>query len=116
MNNTGKSRTMSYDEILADPSLAHMHEMVRYVHNTPASQLFPKKHEMGLKYVAQKNTRKLYSENPDMPIKKVLMTVFEQLTDDIPAPLMLKLTQTIIDMWEKLSLPVQQDMAVAIAA
>jgi hypothetical protein len=116
MNDTGKSRTMSYEEILADPSLVDIHEMVRYVHNKPASQVFPRKHEAALTSIVKINTRKLYIEKPHMSIKKVIITIFEPLTDDIPAPLMLKLTQTIIDMWAKISLPVQQDKAVAIAA
>lgn len=32
-------------------------------------------------------TRKLFKENSDMPLKKVVIAVFTPLTDDIPAPL-----------------------------
>jgi hypothetical protein len=45
-----------------------------------------------------------------------LTTVFEPLTDDISASLILDLTRVIIDMWTKRSLPVQQNIEVAIAA
>lgn len=115
MKDSGKSRTMSYEEILQDSSLAHMHEMVRYVHNKPLSQLMPKKHESSLTSWIEIKTVKLYTENPNMPIKKVITTIFEPLTDDIPAPLMLKLTQHIIDLWAKLFVTNQQDNRVAIS-
>ena len=82
----------------------------------PASQLIPKKHAMVLTSHSATETRKLYLEHPDMPIKKVLMTILEDLTDDIPPPLMLKLTKNIIDTWTKMAAATQQESATAIAA
>jgi hypothetical protein len=98
-----ENRTMTYDEVLADPSLAEFHEAIHYLRKTTFSQRFPKKHELTLTDVVNEKAKKLFTENPDMPIKMVITTIFEPLTNDIPAPLFLKLTQTIIEKWESLS-------------
>ena len=50
-----------------------------------------------------------------MPIKEVVIPIFKPLTNDIP-PLMLILTQNIVDVWTKLTLALQEENAVAIAA
>ncbi len=113
---TGTSRTMTYDEALKDPSLADMHEAMRFVRGKPASVLYPQKHEKALTSVSRMKTRKLFKENPDMPIKEVVIAVFKPLTNDIPPPLMLTLTQNIIEVWMELTLVLQQENAVAIAA
>jgi hypothetical protein len=113
---TGTSRTMSYDEALQDPSLADMHEAMRFVRGKPASVLYPRKHEKALTSVARMDTRKLFKKSPDMPLKEVVITVFKPLTDDIPAPLILILTQNIIEVWTELSLALQEENTVAIAA
>ena len=115
MKNIKESRSMTFEEALQDPSLAPIHEHIRYLQNTPFSKIFPKKHELTLTYLVESKARRLYTENPNMPIKKVITTIFEPLTDDIPAPLMLKLTQNIIDLWAKLFVTNQQDNRVAIS-
>ena len=109
MNNTEKSRTMTAEEILNDPSLAQAHAFIRKVENgVPASQLVPKKHALALISHSATQTKTLYAQHPNMPIKKVLTTIFERLTDDIPPALMLKLTKNIINLWTKLDADVQQ--------
>ena len=113
---TGTSRTMTYDEALQDPSLADMHEAMRFVRGKPASVLYPRKHQMALTSVARMDTKELFKENPEMPIKEAVIAVFKPLTNDIPPPLMLILTQNIIEVWTELSLAWQQENAVVIAA
>lgn len=116
MNDTVKNRTMTVEEILEDTSLSGFHAFVRKVENTPASQLMPKKHAMALTSISEMETRKLFMTDPNMPIKKVLTTIFDWLTDDIPAPLMLKLTERIIEVWSELSEKEQQDKPATLAA
>ncbi len=116
MNDTVKNRTMTVEEILKDTSLAGFHDFVRKVETTPASQLIPKKHASALMSVSVTETQKLFKIDPNMPIKKVVTTIFEQLTDDIPAHLMLKLTERIIEIWSELSEKVQQDKFSTLAA
>jgi hypothetical protein len=115
MKEIEENRTMTVDEILQDSSLAYMHEFVRKVQNIPASQLIPRKHEKVLTSVTEIETRTLFLKNPNLPIKKVITTIFEDLTDDIPPSLMLKLTKKIIDTWAKLSVA-QKENTSAFAA
>ena len=103
MKNKEKDTILTMEDALKDNSLSHLHEAILFLESTPSSQLFPKKHETGLSYVVHKLTKELYAEHPNMPIKKVLTTIFERLTDDIPPPLMLKLTKNIINLWTVLS-------------
>jgi methyltransferase-like protein len=105
-NNDNKFKTV--EDILDDPSWANHHDAIRYALNTPFSQLFPKKHELTLMHIVENDTQELFNENPKMSIKKVIMIIFEDLTDDIPAPLMLKLTKRIIEKWQKLTINIQK--------
>lgn len=97
MKNIEESKVLTIEEALNDPTHARFHEALRYVQNKPFSELMPKKHELILIDLVEAKAKKLYLETPDLPMKKVVTTIFESLTDDIPAPLMLKLTQKIID-------------------
>jgi hypothetical protein len=109
MENNIENKTVTFDEALADPAFAHFHEAIHYIRKTPFSQMFPKKHELSLTRVVKDDVKKLFNKNPNMPIKLVITTVFEPLTNDIPAPLFLKLTQTIIEKWESLSTVVYEE-------
>jgi hypothetical protein len=92
-----------------------MRAFIRSTSNKPLSQLMPKKHQSVLTSLVNSKVIKLHKENPNMPIKKVITTIFEPLTDDIPAPLMLKLTQKIIEDWTALSQKIRQDKTASVA-
>ena len=113
--NKNKSE-MTMEEMLADSSLADFHAFLRRVQTTPFSQLMPRKHAVSLYSLVTMNTKELFFSNPNMPIKKVITTIFEDLTDDIPAPLMLKLTKKIIAQWELLYAESQKTAGVAVTA
>jgi hypothetical protein len=116
MKDTAKKKSMTYEEALKDSSLTEYHEAIRAISNKPFSQLFPKKHELSLIDVVGMNTIVLFKKSPYLPIKLVITTIFEPLTNDIPAPLMLKLTEKIIEQWESLSATAAQETQIAIAA
>ena len=113
MKNIEENKVPTIEEALNDPAHARFHEVLRHVQNKPLSELMPKKHELVLTDLVEVKTKKLYHETPNLPMKKVVTTIFESLTDDIPAPLMLKLTQKIIDVWGNCSLTNQKEKAVA---
>ena len=113
MKNLENNRTMTVEEILNDTSLSYMHAIVGKVQSTPASQLFPKKHELALMDIVLMDTNDLFEKNPNFPLKKVLTTILDTLTDDIPAPLMLKLTKKIIEKWTKLLSKANSSSAIA---
>jgi hypothetical protein len=107
-----ENRKMTYEEVLADPSLAEFHEAIHYLRRTTFSQRFPKKHELILTDSVKEKAKELFRENPNMPIKMVITTIFEPMTNDISASLFLKLTQTIIKKWESLSTVVYEEKEV----
>jgi hypothetical protein len=113
-NENKKSKT--FVEALEDPTLTHLHDAIRSIQNKPFSQLFPKKHEITLTHVVEHNTLKLFDVNPNLPIKMVIATIFAPLTEDIPAPLMLKLTKKIIEKWESLSVSSLTETGTALVA
>jgi hypothetical protein len=113
MNKVEENKKMTFEEVLEDTSLERFHDAIRLLENTPSSKLFPKKHELALTHFVVKGTIDLYTNNPNMPIKKVITAIFDDLTDDIPAPLMLKLTKKIIEKWSKLSTEAKLSTAVA---
>jgi hypothetical protein len=115
MKNLEKNKE-SWKEALENPSFSKYHEAIRYVQNTPFSLMFPKKHEATLMDVSVQKTMMIYKENPSTPLKKVVNTIFESLTDDIPAPLILKITKKIIAKWTALSKEAQKENIGLVAA
>ena len=95
--------SISFEEALQMPELAHLHDTMRYLENAPDSDIMPQKYEMGLEYIATKKTRLLFNESPDLPLKSVVSIVLEQLPNDISASILLKITQFIVLKWRRLA-------------
>ena len=106
-NQEHKSKT--FDTVLQNPEMVHFHESIRFVQSTPFDELFPKKYEMAKTSFARRKTISLFNENPTLPLKIVLTTVLENMSNELPAPLILKITQNIIEKWESLLANHQQD-------
>jgi hypothetical protein len=104
MENLKENRTMTFEEMLADPEFAHIHEGLRYLQRTPPNELFPKKYEKSMLGLALEDTVHLFNENPNMPIKEVISKVITSFDDDLSADLIVKMTPKIIEKWKTLSL------------
>jgi hypothetical protein len=104
MENLKENRTMTFEEMLADPEFAHVHEGLKYLQRTPPNELFPKKYEKSMIGLALEDTVHLFNENPNMPIKVVISKVITSFDDDLSADLILKITPKIIEKWRTLSL------------
>ena len=103
MENIKENRTMTFEEMLADPSFSHVHEGLRYLQRTDPKDIVPKKYEKSMIGLALTDTVELFQKNPNMPLKKVIATVINSFDDDLRADLILKMTKQIIEKWEKLS-------------
>jgi hypothetical protein len=104
MENLKGNRTMTFEEMLADPEFAQVHEGLRYLQRTPPNELFPKKYEKSMIGLALTDAVELFQKNPDMPIKTVISTIIASFDDDLSADLILKMTPKIIEKWKTLSL------------
>jgi hypothetical protein len=104
MENLKENRTMTFEEMLADPEFAHIHEGLRYLQRTPPNELFPKKYEKSMIGLALTDTVELFQKNPNMPLKMVISTIIASFDDDLSADLILKMTPKIIEKWKIMSL------------
>ncbi len=111
MENSKGNRTMTFEEMLANPEFAHAHEGLRYLQKTPPNALFPKKYEKSMIGLALTYTIALFHENPDMPLKMVVSTIISRFDDDLSADLILKMTPKIIDKWRILSKIVSNEVS-----
>ena len=103
MENKKENRTMTFEEALQDPSLAHIHEGLRYLQKTPPEAHFPKKYEKSIINLAIEDTVTLFNQKPNTPLKMVISTIMAGFDDDLSADLILKMTPKIIGKWEQLT-------------
>jgi hypothetical protein len=98
-----EDKSISFDEAMATPDLAHLRDILQYVENAPDGTLFPKKYEKGIEYIASNKIYTLYKIKPLTPLKNVVSIVLEQLPANISTSMLIKMTPFIIQKWEKLS-------------
>ena len=71
--------SISYEEALQMPELAHLHDTLRYLENAPDSEILPEKYAQSLEYQASKNIQKIFKDTPSLPLKDVVANVIERL-------------------------------------
>jgi hypothetical protein len=103
MNKGTEHKTVTFDEALKDPSLAHFHEAIEFVKEKSGKELFPKKYELGVMDSVLETVVELFDERPNMPLKSALTSVFQDLPDDLSTTLLLKVTNKVIQQWGKLT-------------
>jgi hypothetical protein len=116
MENIDKNKSMTFEEVLQDPSLAHLHEAIHFLEKTATKDIFPKKYELSMIDLSVENTIELLGKNPNMPLKTVISTIISSFNDDLSAELILKMTKSIIKEWQNLSTSFKQEKPKAIAA
>jgi hypothetical protein len=103
MEELKENLSMTYEEVLQDPSLSDFHEAVRLLQNRPHRVIFPKQYELSMLSHTEGKVIELFKENPKMPLKTVVSRIISNYPDDLWADLMSKLTSKIIEKWESLS-------------
>ena len=89
---------------IEDPEFAQqLQDIHDYLKKTPFSKAFPNKYKAITKSDVKMKTHELFLENPNMPLKSVVITVLNGLDDDLSAALVLEMTRVIIEKWEKLT-------------
>ena len=115
MENSEGNRTMTFEEMLADPEFAPIHEGLRYLQRTPPNEFFPKKYEKSMIGLALTDTVELFQKSPRMPIKTVISTIITGFDDDLSADLIIKMTPKIIEKWRTLSFALSPQIEVLAA-
>ena len=103
MNQGTDHKTVTFEEALKDPSLAHFHEAILFVKDKSGKELFPEKYELGVIDAALESVVELLDKKPYMPLKSVLTYIIQDLPDDLSAALILKITNNVIQEWEDLT-------------
>lgn len=103
-----KRTSMTFDEVLQNSELPHLHEVVNFLESTEDINLFPEKYNAALKQTISKKTDSLFSDNPSMPIKKVITIILESLPDSLNSDILLELTAFIINEWHNLAYTLQK--------
>lgn len=96
-------KSLTYQEVLETPELAHFHDVVRFLQTSPRHKIFPEKFEMSMKRLVVRTADTLFDETPTLPLNKVIASIMDKLPDDVPPPLLLKMTQIAIEKWESLT-------------
>ena len=111
-----KTKSMTFEEALKNPSLAHFHDAIRFVKDKPNKDIFPQKYEEGVISVALETVFELFEENPKVSLKKVLRLVIKHLPKDITPLLMSKVIQKAIEEWTNLVEDAQKEGLMLVAA
>ena len=101
-------KPISFNDALLMPEYVHLHEVIHYLENTPHSETFPRKYEMGMEHIASKKINSLFKEDSSITLKNVISAVLERLPNDISSELLLKITIFTIKKWKNLSNPSSQ--------
>ena len=101
MKNTVKS--ISFEEVLQNEELSHLHEVVHFLEKTKDTDLFPRKQTAYFKEAVSQRVQTLYAENPTMPIKKVITTVLDNFSENLDEDILLKMIKWTIREWSNLS-------------
>jgi hypothetical protein len=96
------------EQIRQMPELAHLYKAVLFLEQNKGKNLFPKKYEMSVLNAATRDTHTFFSEHPTMPLKEAVVAILGSFKSDISGDLLLKITQKIIETWEKCASKVAQ--------
>jgi hypothetical protein len=96
------------EQIRQIPELAHFYEVVLFKEKNKGKRLFPKKYEASMVGLGEERAYNHLMQHPTMPLREAVATILGSFTSDIPGDVLLKMTQKIIETWEKLSSTVHQ--------
>ena len=113
MKLTKDNKSISYEQALQMPELAHLHDTLKYLENAPDSQILPQKYAQSLQYRSDKYIQQIFKDNPTLPLKDVVSNVIERLPIDISASHILEITPHIINEWERLQQSISHKSSVA---
>ena len=103
--------SLTSEQILQIPELAHLYEAVRFLESKTGKELFPRKYEASMLDSAEQETYEILKRNPSLPLKEVLISVLNEYPSDVSGELLLKMTEKIIQEWEALSAKALQKMS-----
>lgn len=112
--NESKSKSLTFEEILADASLERYHKAVHFFKENENTIIFPDKFMVSLKSIVRRDLQKLAVEKPYLSLSKVVATMLEGMNENMTADMVKEITAFILDKWENratLNVLTQQELA-----
>ena len=106
MSKGKKSKELTVEEALQDPSFEPFYELLLFIKDKPNKDIFPKKYEMGMMDATVSTLIQLFEKNPKISLKMALTGVIKTLPNDITDTLLSKVVQKVFD-----TLPILQAQA-----
>lgn len=94
------SKSLTFEEIIADPSLERYHKAAQFFKENENKILFPEKFMASLKSIVRRDLQNLYLEKPQLPLSKVVAVTLEGMNENMSAEMIKDITAFILDKWE----------------
>ncbi len=94
------SKSLTFEEILTDPSLERYHKAAQFFKENENTILFPDKFMASLKSIVRRDLQKLAVEKPHLSLSKVVATMLEGMNENMTADMVKDITAFILDKWE----------------
>ena len=103
MKEIKKNPSMTYEEVLQNPSLTHFHEAIYLLQNKSHTDIFPKQYELAMISVAEGYVVKLFQKDPNIPLKRAIAKVIAHFPNDLSDGLIAKIKNAIVEKWTQQS-------------
>ena len=113
MGKSKKSKDLTVEEALQDPSFEPFYELLLFIKDKPNKDIFPKKYEMGMIDATVSTLVQLFEKNPKISLKMALSGVIKTLPNDITDTLLSKVVQKVFETLPILQAQAQQKQQIA---
>jgi hypothetical protein len=93
---------ISTEIINQNPELERFRDIVHLLENSTFETLFPEKHAASAISWAKQIAHDLLKADPTVSLKETMMVVLNRGEDGLSGEVMLKITQQVIEKWEKM--------------
>ncbi len=106
MNTEKKYYSISIEEAMKDPAMRPLAEdLIKTSAEVQRQALLTEKYRKGLKFLTRLKIKKLHKTHPEWHLNDLLAAVVKGYNPELPAVVMLEMTQFIIEEWEKTKQP-----------
>ncbi len=94
------AKSLTFEEILADPSLERYHKAAHFFRENDDKIIFPDTFMSSLKSIVRRDLQNLAKEKPHLSLSKVVTILLEGMNENMSADMIKEITAFILDKWE----------------
>ena len=99
MKKNKDSKAMTFEQVLKDPALAHLHEAILFIKDKKPEDIFPKQYEKAMLSVTGSRLFDIFEKNPQTSLKQALLGVIKDLPKGISDTLLVKVVNHVIEIY-----------------